>query len=273
MAPNNKVVMSNVGRRSSKPTSVEDPPTRVSEKLPEGVDFSEGGWATDFAASLMGLLFMISSHLFYPEELDFFFYMFLGTFIAFFFGGLLHRFYPNRAADGVGNRGFYITSTLGYGGSCLRYGLGWGVPLDDATNVYGYIAAANFAFLVIAGMYVLCKMEHTSERIDNAQGMSFGPDRIYAVGEAFCAIMEVVTSIHFLIEVGFEYASSEQSILIYVAVGANVIGWAAVYLFALLYLVCGLRYDPSTMQRVFHMAMMVMMWALDAAVRSWEANN
>jgi hypothetical protein len=36
-------------------------------------------------------------------------YMHLGTFIAHLFGGFAHAFFPNRASDGVGMVGFYVT--------------------------------------------------------------------------------------------------------------------------------------------------------------------
>jgi hypothetical protein len=264
---NNKVVMNNASRtsRSGSPSPSDNGGGRLAdERLPEAVDFSEGGWATDFAASVMGLLFFISALLFYNDEHDHFQYMHLGTFLAHLFGGLAHRFYPNRASDGVGHRGFYISMLLGYSGNCLRYGLGWG--LDP---IFGYIAAANALYLLGAGIYVMYKMEHTSDLIDNAEGISFVPDRIFGAGEALCSTMEVVASIYYLIsEVGFEDTPTESSRLFYVAVAANLIGWAAVYLFAFLYLVCGIDYDPSLKQRIFHYCMLIMLWAIDSAVRS-----
>jgi hypothetical protein len=40
-------------------------------------------------------------------------YMHLGTFIAHLFGGFAHALYPNRASDGVGMVGFYVTIFVG----------------------------------------------------------------------------------------------------------------------------------------------------------------
>ena len=267
---NNKVALSKAGRSGSgSASSTTDGGggagggRLAEERLPEAVDFSEGGWATDFAASVMGLLFFISALLFYNDEHEHFVYMHLGTCVAHFFGGLAHRFFPNRASDGVGNRGFYAAMTFGYSGNCLRYGFGWGLD-----SMFGYIAIANAVYLLLAGINVLYRMEHTTARIDNAEGMSFLPDRIFGVGEAFCSTLEVVTSIYYIVsEVGFSDATQSAN-LFYLAVAANLIGWAAVYLFAFLYLACKIDYDPSLKQRIFHYAMLVMLWSIDAAVRS-----
>ena len=260
---NDKVTMTKAGRtKNSSSTPPSSSGRLAEERLPEAVDFSEGGWATDAATSLVGLLFFVSALLFYPD--DHFLYMHLGTCLAHLFGGLAHRFYPNRAADGVGHRGFYISMTLGYSGNCLRYGLGWGL---DA--VFGYIAAVNAIYLLVSGCYVVYKMEHTTDLIDSAEGLSFVPDRVFGAGEAFCSVMEVVASIYYVVsEVGFDGAPSESTWLLYSAVAANLLGWAAVYLFAFLYLALKIDYDPSLMQRIFHFAMIVMLWSIDAAVRS-----
>jgi len=254
--------------RSASPTTALDASRRslAEQKLPEAVDHSEGGWATDFAASLMGFLFFISAVMFYTEtEYEHFKYMYLGTCIAHFFGGLAHRFYPNRASDGVGQRGFYVTMMLGYAGNCLRYGLGWGLE----PQIFGTIAALNVAWLILAGIHVMYKMEHTNGRVDHAAGMNFGPDRLFGLGEGLASIMEAVTSIYYIYLLGFD-GNDTSSLLFVGAVAANLIGWTAVYMWAGFYLVCGIDYDPSLMQRVFHYAMLVMLWSIDTAVRSTQ---
>ena len=264
MTSSNKVTMTKAGRTKTPSETTTSGGRLAEERLPEAVDFSEGGWATDAATSLVGCLFFVSALLFYPDDQDHFLYMHLGTCLAHFFGGLAHRFFPNRAADGVGHRGFYSSMTLGYSGNCLRYGLGWGLD-----SVFGYIAAVNVFYLLAAGCYVVYKMEHTTDLIDTAEGLSFLPDRVFGAGEAVCSIMEVVASIYYVVsEVGFEGTPSESTWLLYTAVAANLLGWAAVYLFAFLYLTLKIDYDPSLMQRIFHFAMLVMLWSIDAAVRS-----
>ena len=86
--------------------------TESDEKLPEDVDFSEGGWATDGACALLAIMFFISSFS-YDTDNKHFIYMMFGTFLAHFFGGFAHRFYPNRASDGVGMHGFYVSMIIG----------------------------------------------------------------------------------------------------------------------------------------------------------------
>ena len=51
------------------------------------------------------------------------------------------------------------------------------------------------------------------------------------------------------------------------AVIANLLGWFAVYFFALVYVITGRDYDPSLMQRIFHYCMITMLWGLDANVQ------
>ena len=83
------------------------------------------------------------------------------------------------------------------------YGLG---------GAFGYIAAASAFYLLVTGIHVIYRMEHTTDLIDNAEGTSFGPDRIFRAREAFGSITEVVTSIYFLVaEVGFDDADDESS--------------------------------------------------------------
>lgn len=95
-----------VSRRIDEPSAV------VDDKLPEGVDFSEGGWATDAACALIAILFFASSWS-YGAENKHFMFMHLGTALAHFFGGAAHRFFPNRASDGVGMVGFYVSMIIG----------------------------------------------------------------------------------------------------------------------------------------------------------------
>jgi hypothetical protein len=49
------------------------------DDLPEGVDFSEGGWATDMAASLLGFLFFISALRNYSDDNHHFIFLHAGT--------------------------------------------------------------------------------------------------------------------------------------------------------------------------------------------------
>jgi hypothetical protein len=235
-------------------------------RLPEAVDHSEGGWATDFAASIMGFLFFISAVLYYNEtDYEHFKYLHLGTWMAHFFGGLAHRFYPNRASDGVGQRGFYVMMILGYAGNCLRYGMGWGLE----PQIFGTIAALNVVWSLVAGIHVMYKMEHTSERVDDAEGINFAPNLLFGLGEGVASLMEVVTSVYYLYLHGWD-GDETTSLLFTAAVAANLIGWTAVYLWAIFYLACGIDYDPSLMQRVFHYSMLVMLWSIDTAVRSTQ---
>ena len=132
----------------------EENPTTATERvtaanfdndLPEGVDFSEGGWSTDFAASLVGLLFFISGLVHYNNDnTRHVLYLHAGTAVAHFFGGLAHRYFPNRAADGKGMTGFYVTMVLGYGGNCLRFALGWDL---NATTLWPLLGVMCFVYL------------------------------------------------------------------------------------------------------------------------------
>jgi hypothetical protein len=81
--------------------------------LLEGVDSSEAGWSTDFSVAILGLLFVITSYSSYKKETKHFLYMHLGTAIAHFFGGITHASFPNRASDGTGMIGFYVSILLG----------------------------------------------------------------------------------------------------------------------------------------------------------------
>ena len=106
-----------------------------------------------------------------------------GTFIAHLFGGMAHRWFPNRALEVVGNYGFYVTMMIGYSGNCLRYGYGW-----DLGEVFEYIALGNIAYLLISGCLVMCTMTPTTLMIGNdPQGNQiFWADRTFGLGEAVC---------------------------------------------------------------------------------------
>lgn len=81
--------------------------------LPEDVDDSEAGWATDYAIAVLGLCFFITSLRKYPAEQQNLIYLHFGTAWAHFFGGCAHALFPNRASDGTGILGFYICMILG----------------------------------------------------------------------------------------------------------------------------------------------------------------
>jgi uncharacterized membrane protein YphA (DoxX/SURF4 family) len=233
------------------------------DDLPEGVDFSEGGWATDMAASLLGFLFFISALRNYSDDNKHFVFLHAGTAIAHFFGGLAHRYYPNRATDGVGMRGFYVTMVLGYGGNCLRYSLGWELSHGDGDILGGsgvlwpLLGVVNFCYLVLAASWTVRRMEKTDQRLDDSDATGFLPDMVYAAGELAVAIGEVVASLLFLLE------RETTDAFALVAVGSNIVGWVAVYAVGGCAFLTGTDYNPNTMQRIFHYSMMIMIWAIN----------
>ncbi|KAL7571900.1 hypothetical protein ACA910_006537 [Epithemia clementina (nom. ined.)] len=245
--------------------AVEGHYSSVADAVPEGVDFSEGGWATDFAASITGFLFLSSGWYFYGSDPDnaHWLWMYAGTCLAHLFGGLAHRYYPNRASDGVGQPGFYVTMILGYSGNCLRYGFGW-----DLGVVWSVIAVVNIVYMAGTGVWVIRTMQRTSERVDTVeQGtVLFDSDRWFAMGEAFCSAMEVLSCLVYAVTAYLNVNETFTGFAL-LAVVANLTGWISVYVFGLLYAVKGREYNPNLMQRIFHYSMIIMLWGLDANVR------
>lgn len=82
------------------------------EFLPESADLSEAGWATDFAVTVLGLCFLVTSLEKYSEDRRHLRYVQFGTAWAYFFGGLAHALFP-ATSDGTGMPGFYVCMTLG----------------------------------------------------------------------------------------------------------------------------------------------------------------
>jgi len=224
----------------------------LNEKLPEGVDFSEGGWATDFAASIIGLCFFISSFQ-YEEEYQHFRWMMGGTAAAHLFGGLAHRFFPNRAADGVGMPGFYCTMIAGYAGNCARYGLGWGLA-----GAWWMVGLANFVWMLGAGIYVISKMEWSNAKVDEARGSDFVPDRLFGFGEVWCFVGELAACIVYLVSEG----GINAGVYTWIAVIFNICGWVVVYFVGAVCFFLGKNYDPNLSQRIFHYCMLVMLWSM-----------
>lgn len=243
------------------------PKPAFDEQLPEGVDFSEGGWATDFGLSLLGLLFFVSA---LQRDEQTFLCMFAGTAVAHFGGGLAHRFFPNRGSDGEGQAGFYACMVVGYAGNCLRYGMGWGLENEDefgSTYTWlPYAALINWVYLAVMAGTTVCRMKRTNQRVDDSEGSCFLPDTLYAAGELAVASMEMATGVLYLIETNDGYVA--------VAVASNILGWLAVYVVGGCAFLCRRGYDPSLMQRIFHYALMVMIWALnEVAVKADQDLN
>lgn len=233
--------------------------------LPEGVDFSQGGWATDFAVALTGLAFFISGLVHYRNDNEqHVLFLHAGTAVAHFFGGLAHRYFPNRAADGVGMTGFYVTMVAGYGGNCLRFAMGW--DLDGIWSWWPALGVVCFVYLVLTATWTVCRMERTNDKIDAAQGAGFKPDSIYALGELVVAILEVTAGIVFLWEKNDE--DDDKNVLldnpfVVVAVVSNLLGWFAVYGIGGFAFICGFDYNPGFMQRLFHYAMIIVLWGMN----------
>ena len=230
--------------------------------LPEGVDFSQGGWAADFAVALTGLTFFISGLVHYSKQQQHVLYMHAGTAVAHFLGGLAHRYFPNRAADGVGMPGFYVTMVAGYGGNCVRFAMGW--DLEEAW--WPLLGVLSFVYLVLTATWTVCRMERAKDKIDDAQGVGFKPDSVYALGELVVAILEVTAGVMFLLKKSSE--DDDKDVLldnpfIMVAVVSNILGWFAVYGIGGFAFICGYDYNPGLMQRLFHYAMMIMLWGMN----------
>lgn len=175
--------------------------------------------------------------------------------MAHFFGGLAHRYYPNRAADGVGMTGFYVTMVLGYGGNCLRFAVGW----DLEGDYWPFLGIAAFCYLAMTATWTVCRMERTAEKIDEAVGTGFKPDSIYATGELVVAVLEVAAGVVFLLE----HENARDNSFAIAAVAANIAGWFAVYAVGGIAFLAGKDYNPGMMQRLFHFAMMIMLWAMN----------
>ena len=206
------------------------------DPLPEGVDFSEGGWATDYATSIIAILFFITSivpsrHGHYSKQqkpgggggasYPYFRYMFLGTAIAHMGGAKAHRYFYNRASDGTGQVGFYISMMIGYTGNCIRYGVGWGL-----SNVWMYVALVNLLLLYGSGLACIIDMDRTVDTIDSVDEEEFDgvyvPDTLFMGGEVIASLCELVTSLIFLWK-------NKSNIYAWITCLVNAGGWIVVY--------------------------------------------
>jgi hypothetical protein len=133
----------------------------------------------------------------------------------------------------------------------MRYGLGWGLG-----GVLPAVAVLNFTYLLVTGIVTIQKMRATNEIIDGSSVSSFKADTFFGFGELFCAACEIIASVVFLVTVN----SSPYAII---AVLANLTGWISVYAVGIWAMVTRNKYSPSLMQRVFHYAMIVMLWAIN----------
>jgi len=76
------------------------------DQFGEGINISEGGWATDFFLSLSAGLLSLDCNTYKQFKKM--------ICIAFLFGGIGHRYFGNKALDGKGQILSYIIMTLGY---------------------------------------------------------------------------------------------------------------------------------------------------------------
>jgi len=235
------------------------------EKLPEMIDFSDRGWATDYAVIIVGVLFFISSFSTYPEEYDHFRWLLMGTSVAHFGGGLAHKYFPNRASDGAGMVGFYVTMTLGYLGNCAVNGFGWGLPDNGWKTTMMVVSIVNAVYIVCMAVYVSMKMKRVKDRVDEySESIAFFPDKLYMVGETGIFVGAMVSSIVYLTYNNVDSAHRTNNVYMWIAVLSNIVGWCSVYVVGpFLYYLIPQTADPSFMQLVFHYAMMVMLWAVN----------
>lgn len=229
--------------------------------LPWGVDFSEGGWATDFAAAILAFLFFVSSMVsVHYRNNQHFRWMFLGTAIAHSFGGLCHKYFFNRAYDGTGQVGFYVCMGLGCIGNCIRYGFGWGHG-----GIWPKIAIVNIVLLVTTAIWTISTMEWITDPCDGAvhdNGKERDlPDKAFMFSEAVYLTVAELTA-------GFLYLKQNQKNPYAIcAVVANTVGFLWVYLIGALNMIGVLEsYSPGFSQRVFHYSMIIMMWAINSIV-------
>lgn len=151
--------------------------------------------------------------------------------------------------------GFYVTMVLGYGGNCLRFAVGW----DLEGDYWPFLGIAAFCYLAMTATWTVCRMERTAEKIDEAVGTGFKPDSIYATGELVVAVLEVAAGVVFLLE----HENARDNSFAIAAVAANIAGWFAVYAVGGIAFLAGKDYNPGMMQRLFHFAMMIMLWAMN----------
>lgn len=246
------------------------------EKMPFNVDFSEGGWATDYAAAIIAFLFFISSIVSkHYRNHQHFRWMFLGTAIAHCFGGLCHKYYFNRAGDSYGQIGFYVTMGIGYIGNCMRYGFGWGLkgywPMISIVNMVLFIATGIWVSvdMKIQGRAITDPCERHFEGIaEDPRCDPYLPDQAFMGLEAVASFGEIVANIMYLLQ-------NRTNVYAIVAAFVNVIGWVSVYAIGFLYMYEMIEdYDPSLMQRLFHYCMIVMMWSISSiSVESADADE
>ena len=70
---------------------------------------------------------------------------------------------------------------LGYGGNCIRYGLGWGL----GHPILPTVAILNWLWMVVVGTWAVLYMNPTTDRIDRVPegSVSFPPDTYFGLGE------------------------------------------------------------------------------------------
>lgn len=226
----------------------------VEDRLPEMIDFSSRGWATDYAVAVAGLCFFISS-LDYREEYRHFIWMIAGTGFAHLFGGLAHHLFPNRASDGEGQVGFYVNMALGYSGNCLGYGFGWGLG-----STWQILSIANIVYIVITCVIASLLMKRTTQKIDKTpEGKLFIPDRAFLFGEILVFLGHMISSVMYLLSEG----GTDASVFTWVAVAVNMLGWSMVYMIGVVgYYFLPHIVDPAMMQVLFHCFMLIFLWAI-----------
>jgi len=235
----------------------------------EGVDTSEGGWATDAAVSCLAfVLIIVAYHHIKPLEGKYYrsgvhFWFFIGTFWAFAWGASAHRWFGNRAADGVGQVMFYITMLLGYCGTYVRISLGLDLPVH-----FAFMGAFLFLMLFITGIGAMSTMETTSDMNDDVPSgevkdgyqTAANFDFAFAFVEMLSAFYEIGAFIYWYLNVSIRdrYALA--------ATVLNVAGWSIVYGLGILSTLADFSYDTAFLQRCFHysqLSLLVVLLAME----------
>tara|TARA_Y100000389_G_C17450788_1_gene514652 strand:- start:202 stop:906 length:705 start_codon:yes stop_codon:yes gene_type:complete len=191
------------------------------QKSVEGINISEMGWATDFFLAINILL--LSNELTKNSKIKLYF---LNIAAAYFLGGITHKYYGNKAKDGVGQVVAYILLTAGY----LLMTIGH--FLISNNNIIKYIMIITQIIqisLACVTIYYMKKVQTITDNKEPSDNMTQKEKKAIQF-DYYYGVFEIALVILYSIVVfNYSYSNYKDSTNILIFCFFNIIGYVLVY--------------------------------------------
>lgn len=187
----------------------------------EGINTSIMGWSSNFFLAIN--LFLLSTELTKNTKIKLYFWNIAA---AYFFGGITHKYYGNRAQDGVGQKNAYIFMTIGYLLMTIGHFI---ISNNNIIKLIIIITQIIQISLACVTIYYMKKVQTITDNKESSDDMTQKEKKAIQFDYYYGAFEIALVILYSIVVFNYSYSNYKESTNIFIFCFFNIIGYGLVY--------------------------------------------